>query len=262
MPTIAGPAIWSRNRMARPLPTSNPSHEALVVARIPWRSIVILLLIAVGASFLDELASMAFRVFDPPSDVDQELKALQQFGQIGSLVIVAVIVCLLQPPAIRRTLLDLGLATLLGTLLANVLKTVVGRVRPPFGTPDEFHPIFSGEPSTMTWSQLASMPSNHTMAAAVLAIWMSIVFPRLRWFGFIMVGIVGFSRIRFNNHWPSDVFVGAALGILIGSLIVGRLVGTRLLDILWRSLVDRDASPAAPDVAAVIRERRVPAPSE
>ncbi|MBQ72740.1 MAG: hypothetical protein CMJ67_07520 [Planctomycetaceae bacterium] len=246
--------------MPSPPPTSNPpGNGSLVVARIPWFWIAILLLMAFGTYFLDELAAMAFSVFDPPGDVDQELRALQQFGQFGSLIIVAILVWQLQPPTIRRTLLDLGLATLIGTLVANAMKTVVGRVRPPFGTPDEFHPIFSSESSTMTWSQLASMPSSHTMAAAVLATWMYIVFPRLRWFGFVMVGIVGLSRIRFNNHWPSDVFVGAALGIFIGSLVIGRLLGTRLLDGIWVTVIDRNATPAATEVAAAIRERQAAA---
>ena len=236
-------------------------HDDLVVARIPWTLIAILLLIAAGMYFLDLWISMGFQIYDPPGDFDQELRSLQQFGQIGSLVLVSIIVCRLQPPTIRRTLLDLGLATLLGTLIANVMKTVVGRLRPPFGTPDEFIPIFSSEASTMTWSQLASMPSSHTMAAAVLATWMAIVFPRLRWLGFGMVVIVGLARVRFNNHWPSDIFVGAALGVLMGNLVIGRLLATRLLDVLWRTFVDQKASPAAPEVAAAIRDRRTADPA-
>ena len=74
-----------------------------------------------------------------------------------------------------------------------------------------------------------------------------------------MVGIVGLSRIRFNNHWPSDVFVGAALGFFIGSLVIGRLLGTRLLDGMWVTLIDRNATPSAPEVATTIRERQTTA---
>lgn len=243
--------------MSIPHPTARePDPDSLVVARIPWISLIILLLMAGVMYFLDEVVSMGFKVFDPPGDVDQELEALQQFGQFGSLVLVAIIVCRLQPPPIRRTLLDLGLASLVGSLIANGMKTVLGRVRPPFGSPDEFHPIFTGEASAMSWSHQASMPSSHTMAAAVLATWMAIVFPRVRWVGFVLVAIVALSRVRFQHHWPSDVFVGAALGVFIGSLFIGRLLATRLLDVLWRIFVDRNATAAAPEVAAAVRRRQ------
>ena len=81
-----------------------------------------------------------------------------------------------------------------------------------------------------------------------------------------MIMLIGMALYRwgvFTGRCRTSVYaILLALGILIGSLIVGRLMGTRLLDILWRSVVDRDASPAAPDVAAAIRERRTPAPSE
>ena len=75
------------------------------------------------------------------------------------------------------------------------------------------------------------------------------------------VVIVGLARVRFNNHWPSDIFVGAALGVLMGNLVIGRLLATRLLDFLWRTFVDHEASPAAPEVAAAIRDRRTADPA-
>ena len=88
--------------MSIPHPTARePDPDSLVVARIPWISLIILLLMAGVMYFLDEVVSMGFKVFDPPGDVDQELEALQQFGQFGSLVLVAIIVCRLQPPPIR-----------------------------------------------------------------------------------------------------------------------------------------------------------------
>ena len=232
------------------------SFGPLRVGGVPWKTLAALALLAIVSFKLDELGSMVFQVVDLPGDVDQELRSLQQFGQFGSLVLLAIVVLRLDRPPIRRTLLDLGLAVLVGSLLCNGLKTLLGRARPAFGTPDEFHPLWASTETTMSWSQLASMPSSHTMAAAVMATWIAIVLPRLRWLGFALVAVVGVARIRFGHHWPSDVFVGAAIGILIGSVTIGRLLGTRLLDVLWRTLVDRSASPAAPEVADAVRERR------
>ncbi len=243
--------------MPRP-PTSDPSASLVPprVGRVPWKTFAALVILALASFNLDELGSMAFQVVDLPGDVDQELRSLQQFGQFGSLVLLTIVVLRLERPALRRTLLDLGLALLLGALVCNGLKTLVGRARPAFGTPDEFHPLWSSVETTMSWSQLASMPSSHTMAAAVTATWIAVVVPRLRWLGFGLVVVVGVARIRFGHHWPSDVFAGAAIGSLIGSVTIGRLLGTRLLDVLWRALVDRNASPAAPTVAIAVRNRR------
>lgn len=222
---------------------------------VPWKTIWILSLLAAGSFFIDQIVSTVLRAVDLPGDVDQELRALQQFGQIGWLIIITVAVCLAQPPLVRRTLLDLGLAVLIASQIALQGKILIGRVRPTFGSPDEFHGIFSSGSSDMSWSQVASMPSSHTMAAAVLATWIAMVFPRLRWIGFVLVAIVGISRIRFGNHWPSDVLIGAAIGFLVGGIVIGRLLGTRLLDVLWRLCVDRNASPAAPEVAQAILSR-------
>lgn len=238
--------------------TSDPSNPPipLRVGGIPWKTLTVLLALAIVSFNLDELGSMAAQVVDVPGDVDQELRSLQQFGQFGSLVLLTIVVLRLDRPPIRRTLLDLGLAMLLGALVCNGLKTLLGRARPAFGTPDEFHPLWADTETAMSWSQLASMPSSHTMAAAVMATWIAVVVPRLRWLGFALVVVVGVARIRFGHHWPSDVFVGASIGILIGSVTIGRLLGTRLLDVLWRTLVDRKASPAAPEVATAVRERQ------
>ena len=233
-----------------PRPSNSDPSASRVPPRIggvPWKTLAALVILAIVSFNLDELGSMAFQVVDLPGDVDQELRSLQQFGQFGSLVLLTIVVLRLERPALRRTLLDLGLALLLGALVCNGLKTLVGRARPAFGTPDEFHPLWSGVETTMSWSQLASMPSSHTMAAAVTATWIALVVPRLRWLGFGLVAVVGVARIRFGHHWPSDVFAGAA---------IGSLLGTRLLDVLWRTLVDRNTSPAAPAVANAVRDRQ------
>lgn len=224
--------------------------------RWPWW--LVTMLVVAGACILpfDAAITTAWSGLDLPGDVDQELRSLQQFGQFGSLVLVAIVVCLLDRPAFRRTLLDLGLAMLIGILIANLLKSGIGRVRPAFGEADAFlGPWWTRGDGELAWSQRASMPSSHTMAAAILATWMWTVVPRVRWLGVVLCTIVGAARVRFGAHWPSDVLFGAALGVLSGTVVIGRLWGTRLLDAFWKRFVDRDASPAWPEVAAAVRGR-------
>ncbi|MEC8734846.1 MAG: hypothetical protein VXX86_07705, partial [Planctomycetota bacterium] len=45
-----------------------------------------------------------------------------------------------------------------------------------------------------------------------------------------------------------DVLGGATVGALVGYPVIRGLLGIRLLDWAWRWLVDRDATPALPEV--------------
>lgn len=68
-----------------------------------------------------------------------------------------------------------------------------------------------------------SFPSGHTMAAfltACLAVSVLGV-PAVLAYGWAMV--VGFSRVWLGVHFPSDIVVGAALGISIGLFALGVL---------------------------------------
>src|SRR6185295_16815835 len=126
-------------------------------------------------------------------DVKRELETLQQFGAIGSLLIVSAIVALLDRPR-NRSLADLFAAAGLTALGANILKLAIGRLRPRT-------PPLSDDPLTFCWpwttssltrdgvtterhawefwnsgslklADLWSMPSSHTAAAVALALYL------------------------------------------------------------------------------------------
>jgi len=68
----------------------------------------------------------------------------------------------------------------------------------------------------------ASFPSRHTAAAFAVASFMQQVYKDKIWVGVLSYGIatgVGLSRIYDNEHWPSDVLIGAALGFAIGQTV-------------------------------------------
>ena len=104
------------------------------------------------------------------------------------------------------------IALLAATAVTQLLKHLIGRPRPRFAHADEF----TLGPSLV--SGLDSFPSGHTLnafgAATVLAWFM----PRLRAPVFLIAGLVGLSRVLRGSHFPTDVFGGAVLGVLIGSL--------------------------------------------
>jgi membrane-associated phospholipid phosphatase len=63
-----------------------------------------------------------------------------------------------------------------------------------------------------------SFPSGHTITAFALADVFVERYPEHRWIPWVAYGLaatVGFSRLTLQAHFPSDVFAGAALGILM-----------------------------------------------
>lgn len=64
-----------------------------------------------------------------------------------------------------------------------------------------------------------SFPSGHTEAIFSFVAFLSTYYPEKKWIKYIgyPLGILtGFSRVYSNDHWMSDVFVGAAIGTATG----------------------------------------------
>ncbi len=103
------------------------------------------------------------------------------------------------------------------TVLSVVMKGVTRRLRPSDIPPqgnfsDTFFRARQSPFST-------SFPSGHTIAAFSVA---TVVARRygakhrwVPWVAYGVGGIIGFSRVSLQAHFPSDVFLGAALGYAI-----------------------------------------------
>lgn len=203
-------------------------------------------------------------------DVVRELEAVQQFGAFGSLVIVAAFVWALDPGR-RRRLLDLAVAAAWSGVVVQALKMAVGRPRPKFGDPGVLlgpfgaYPVAGADPPGVwhaweAWrgisSDLWSMPSSHTAAAVALAVYLGVVYPRVRPVVVALAAVVGASRVVLGAHYASDVAVGAAVGFACAHAAVTGWWGVRGLDWAWRRAVDRGASPAYPRMRAAEEAER------
>jgi len=131
-------------------------------------------------------------------------------------------------------------AVLLATGITNILKGTLGRAR-PYVTGDTNPRNFSflrgfgrGIPSQNAQGVLygngdfQSFPSGHTSTAFAAASAVTSearrVWPKSVWYvAPVMYGgatLVGLSRMYHNNHWASDVALGAAIGTFSGLKVV------------------------------------------
>ena len=250
------------------LPTAVPPRATRLHAGPP-RWLLPILVMVVGFAlvhpFDGPLAARASHLAaSMPRDLRRELFAWQQYGQATAIIVAALIVWLLDPTR-RRRLLDLVLALLIAQLVSTSAKLLIGRPRPrpEFNDPTTFlspwgkYPItINGKPTLVhAWdtganTDLWSMPSSHTLFAAVLSVFLACLYPGLRWLALALALLVGFGRVLFDAHWPTDVIVGAAAGWLIARSIIPTFAGVRTLDWLWTRLVNRRALPAFPTMFA------------
>lgn len=106
-------------------------------------------------------------------------------------------------------------ASVMAGLIANILKPVFGRERPPAA-----NNTVTFEPGSKNYS----FPSGHateafSVASVIAARSSGWIIPTLAYAG---ASAVAFDRVNDRAHFPSDVVAGAALGIVVGRFIVHR----------------------------------------
>jgi membrane-associated phospholipid phosphatase len=110
-------------------------------------------------------------------------------------------------PGVSSSVLRIAGGIASSAAVSSGMKLVAGRARPyelP-NDPDEFR-AFSGH---------TSFPSGHTTVAFSLAAGIDEE-TTARWVPYVVypvAGLVGWSRLRDNRHWASDVLAGALVGV-------------------------------------------------
>jgi membrane-associated phospholipid phosphatase len=105
------------------------------------------------------------------------------------------------------------LALLWVTLVVQLLKHLIGRPRPRFAHADQF--VLG--PSL--GEGLDSFPSGHAINGFASGAVIGWFLPRLRVPLFLLGGLIGISRVVRGSHFPTDVYTGAVLGLVIGTLV-------------------------------------------
>lgn len=105
------------------------------------------------------------------------------------------------------------LSLVLSHLVVNLtLKPLTSRMRPNFVLPET---ILLG-PVHYDFS----FPSGHATSSFAAAYVLGKKRKRLRLLLYLLAALISFSRVYLGVHYPSDVIVGAVLGVLIGKISI------------------------------------------
>jgi membrane-associated phospholipid phosphatase len=144
-------------------------------------------------------------------------------AHIATGEVVAVPAALLAAGYIRHDQYQVSTAILAGEAYADsavvnlAVKAITRRQRPSDVPPGgDFHnTFFNGGQSPLHGS---SFPSGHATGAFSVATVVAVRYRKHRWVPWVMYGMataISLSRITSSAHFPSDVFLGAAMGYTI-----------------------------------------------
>lgn len=122
-----------------------------------------------------------------------------------------------------QTALLAGEAVADAEVLDILLKDATRRLRPGNVPPNGNFSDTWTEARGSPFGQSASFPSGHSIAAFAIATVFARRYHQHRWAPWVaygLAGVVAFSRIPLQAHFPSDVFAGAALGYFISRGVV------------------------------------------
>ncbi len=135
----------------------------------------------------------------------------------------------------RRRLARIVVSVVGAGLVADLLKLIVGRVRPRVLIVDRIGDSFIGwlprflqdPPPGGSVSGYESFPSGHAMVATALAIGFSTLYPRGRWLFAWFAVLAALQRVESLAHYLSDTLAGAAIacffcGLCFDSRVMGR----------------------------------------
>ncbi|MEL6105390.1 MAG: phosphatase PAP2 family protein [Planctomycetota bacterium] len=161
-----------------------------------------------------------------PGELEVLLHRVEPFGHAYGVLFIVLTLWIVARADLRQIGLLFGCSLGAG-ILADVVKLFVARYRPsalpdgltstflglrPIWDPNAFGDLFN--------SDHHSFPSAHTATAFGLAIALGHLYPKGRTWFLTLAILVAFQRVAFGYHYPSDTFVGAAIGILAAGFMM------------------------------------------
>jgi membrane-associated phospholipid phosphatase len=156
-----------------------------------------------------------------PGELDKLFDLSEVFGHATGVLLIILTVLALDPRG-WRSAAWVAAAGYGGGLGADVLKLLVSRTRPNavVGEIVGWDTFQAWLPFLSAGSGGQSFPSAHMGTATGLAVALATLYPRGRWLFVAFAVLAGCQRIESGAHFPSDVFWGAAVGLLVGTAVM------------------------------------------
>jgi len=106
-----------------------------------------------------------------------------------------------------------------------VLRVVIGRMRPVFFEALDKTGFY---PFTNEWA-FNSMPSGHAIASFAGLIMIGLLYPKFKWLTWSLAIVIGLARVAGGAHFPSDVLLGAFIGMLVADVVLALTSKKRML---------------------------------
>jgi undecaprenyl-diphosphatase len=166
---------------------------------------------ALSMKFLTQHDEALFQwVFNLTTNRDcRWIKWLSKTGDGQLYLLLGMMLWWLEPQHGALFLYSGGLAYMLEIPIYLLLKNSVKRVRPCYQI-SEFH-------AHIVPSDKFSLPSGHT-AAFLMASLLAHFYPTLSITAYMWASCIGGSRVLLGVHYPSDIIVGALLGLGISAI--------------------------------------------
>jgi membrane-associated phospholipid phosphatase len=223
--TVRGPIAIPASSSSRDNAKAGLQNACYCNRRLVWLACVVagivstvLVLFGLDASLQPLLAGGEL-----PGDLRRAIMLSEAFAHGSGVIVILLVLLSVQPDRWRRTAVVAACALGSG-VAADLVKTIVHRLRPtamPAEISDPWGSFVGVGFSTVTetWAenshQLQSFPSAHTATAVGLAIGLSWCYGR-GWIAFALLAVLaGTQRIVVGAHWPSDVLAGATLAIIV-----------------------------------------------
>lgn len=170
------------------------------------------------------------------------MKILSLLGSAGALWIVISIICAIIPKS-RKCGFTMIFAMVITFIIGNlILKNVLARFRPCW----VYDLSQIGNEMHIKIPTDYSFPSGHTMngvTASLVILFYTIKSKRTVWMGAVAVvlaGLIAFSRMYLFVHWPTDIIVGALVGII--DAIIAYFVMKKVFELVDKARAKKNAA--------------------
>lgn len=215
--------------------------------RMGWVALIVIALVGMGIAWFDKPLFLFLRQFD--CDIWRWVHMIFDdkvwiFGSLIAVLFFCVKKCVKTDCSFIKCVNRLNFGAFLRNFLVNiksnnaflifcsvlcagvvvkVLKTVVGRARPIFFEALDMTGFF---PPSLEWA-FNSMPSGHTAVSFAGLVMIGMLAPRYKAVTWSLAVVIGFSRVAIGAHWPSDVMLGAFVGMVVADIVKSRLLSRK-----------------------------------